>query len=71
MSFLVNLSKEIFLCNIIMKKNLRAISITHGENAENHVGMQLVGNSELSNGYTTTDLKYIKKKFKKMGDNQS
>lgn len=67
MYFLVILSKEIFLCNIIMKKNLRAISITHGENAENHFGMQLVGNSELSDGYSTKDLKSIKKKFKKMG----
>ena len=47
-------------------KTQRAISITHGENAENHVGMQLVGSCKLSKGYTTDDLKLIKKKFKKM-----
>ena len=46
-------------------KNER-ISITMGDAGENHIGMELLGNfGEKGSGFTTTELKTVKKYFKK------
>lgn len=43
------------------------ITITFGEQAENHVGMQQIGNGLSDKGYSIEDLVQIKERFEKIG----
>ncbi len=44
----------------------QTVTITFGNRAENHVGMQMIGD-DVKSGYTLSELKRIKKKFEKKG----
>ena len=44
--------------------NNKTITITFGDQAENHIGMQQIGNLR-ENGYTYKDLEKIKRKLEK------
>ena len=44
----------------------RAICLTNGERAENHVGMQMLGDGLAENGYSLGEMREIAKKFEKM-----
>lgn len=45
----------------------RAICITNGEQGENHVGMQKIGNGLAEHGYSLAEMREIAKKFDSMG----
>lgn len=45
----------------------RAICITNGEQGENHVGMQKIGNGLSENGYSLDEMREVAKKFDAMG----
>ena len=45
----------------------RAVCITNGERAENHAGMQMLGNGLAEKGYSLDEMREIAKKFDAMG----
>lgn len=47
--------------------NKSTITLTLGENAENHVGMQMIGDGLADRGYSLEDLQIIQQKFEAAG----